>query len=591
MLTKKSDTFSKLKHILCWSESSEYVPPPSSKSILYRFPNKQLKDLSSFTELGIAKSEICFIYSQGKLDGPYHDGLYEISPKLLNGGSTLFFISTAPRKWKIKVPEDIERSIGANVDLSQFTASFRVSNPKIFLTRGLDYSWEIDTEKAFNWVESLIVSSLGDISRVKSPEDVVSLMNDASRNQELISLIQSELVLMGVAISELSTGATILDGALDNKAISSIGVASTTIMRELEKLDDAPEEAAGDLLKAMSSVKEVVVEKAQSARRGGKSSKAKKKEKKREEVEMIAKADIPPPSPSRVSAPKSAPAPPSPPGSGAPPAKVVRMTESEEPTAPSPPSPMPVSLAEDVSLADEVSLVEETYEEEYDEFDEDDVSAEGSYEYETTIIQRETMISYYERMHIWKTFPLEVIISSEEIRATVVKNIARVKSKLEVEVEADEKPIVRIVPIFPGCLISPNDAFVDLDDDFSQTVFYLTPTTLGKHKARIEFWKDEYKIGEEEIDLKVVKTRLAKISLTAGFASLIPNVSTAIGYDMNSAAEESISSKNDVLSEVVTTFGGMMIFLFTLFIFFSSMSGLIFYLLRPKKDETSLSIF
>ncbi|MCG3218496.1 MAG: hypothetical protein H7643_05840, partial [Candidatus Heimdallarchaeota archaeon] len=278
------------------------------------------------------------------------------------------------------------------------------------------------------------------------------------------------------------------------------------------------------------------------------------------------------------------PAPPPPPGSGAPPASVSRTVALDEPAAPpAAPTPMPTSLADEA--------FEEEHDEEYDEEYDKYAATEGTYEYETTIIQRETMISYYERMHIWKTFPLEIIISSEEIRATVVKNIARVKSKLEVEVEADEKPIVRIVPIFPGCLISPNDAYVDLDDDFSQTVFYLTPTTIGKHKAKVEFWKDEYKIGEEEIDLKVVRTRLAKMSLTAGFASLIPNISTAIGYDMNSAAEESISTKNDLLSDIITALGGMMFFLFTLFIFFSSISGLIFYLLRPKKDETSLSIF
>jgi len=586
MLTKKGDDFSKLSHILCWSESTEQIPPLDSKSILYRIPNKQLKDISSFTELGIAKSEVCFIYSQGKLDGPYLEGLYDISSELAESGSVLFFLSTSTRKWNIEVPEHIERSIRMNVDLSKFTVSFSISDPNTFLTRGLDYSWEIDTEKAYTWITSLIVSSIGDISRAKTPEEVASLMNDASRNQELILLIQSELDLMGVSIGALSTGASIPDGVLEDSAMSSIGVASVKIMNELEKLEDAPEESDENLLLAMASVTEVDDKKEKPSRKRGK---AKKKKARKEEKEIepllrkAAEVSIPPPAPK--SAPAPSPAPPPPPGSGAPPASVSRTVALDEPAAPpDAPTPMPTSLAADEAYEEEH---EEAYDEEYDEI----ASAEGTYEYETTIIQRETMISYYERMHIWKTFPLEIIISSEEIRATVVKNIARVKSKLEVEVEADEKPIVRIVPIFPGCLISPNDAYVDLDDDFSQTVFYLTPTTLGKHKAKVEFWKDEYKIGEEEIELKVVRTRLAKMSLTAGFASLIPNISTAIGYDMNSAAEESISTKNNLLSDIITALGGMMFFLFTLFIFFSSMSGLIFYLLRPKKDETSLSIF
>jgi hypothetical protein len=587
MLTKKGEDFSKLNHILCWSETTEYVPPPVSKSVLYRIPNKQLKDISNFTEVGVAKSEVCFVYSKGKLDGPYQDGLYDISPELLESGASIFFISLTSRKWKIEVPEDIERAIGTSVDLSQFTVNFSISDPNIFLTRGLDYSWDIDTEKAYTWITSLIVSSIGDISRTKDPEEVTSLMNDATRNQELISLIQSELDLMGVSISELSTGATIAEGALEEKAMSSIGVASSTIMREIEKLEEPEEEAEEDLMTAMSSISEETLKVAKPADKRGRKLKAKKKLVAKEKMKA---EPAPPPLPVAAppsSAPKSAPAPspvpPSSPSAGAaPPSRVIspsKVVKMDDHAPPAPPSPMP-----------KFESLDEEYKEVDDEFAESKYT-EGTYEYETTIIERETMISYYERMHIWKTFPLEVIISSEEIRATVVKSIARIKSKLEVEVEEDEKPIVRIVPIFPGCLISPIDAFVNLDDDFSQTVFYLTPTTLGKHNARIEFWKDEHKIGEEEIDLKVVKTRLAKISLTAGIASLIPNVATAVGYDMNSAAEESISSKNDILSEIVATLGGMMIFLFALFIFFSSMSGLIFYLLRPKKDTTSLSIF
>jgi len=584
MLTKKSDDFSKDKHILCWSESTDYILPPASKSILFRIPNKQIEDFSNFTELGIANSEVCFIYSQGKLDGPHYTGLYDFSPELLEGGSTIFILSTAIHKWKIEVPEDIKRAIGMNVDLSQFTVSFNISSPDIFITRGLDYSWEIDSEKAYTWISSLIVSSIGDISRSHSPEEVELLINDATRNQELISLIQSELDLMGVSISELSTGATISEGALEDNAMSSIGAASSTIMRGLEKLDDS-KEPDESLLEAMASVSDIKQKKEKPSKKR-KRSKAKAKEKIKDEVVAepspeMARSSIPPPSPASTVSP-----PPSPPGAGAAPApKAVRKAKLEEPSPPPPPpSPMP-------TISDVSEEYDDDYEEEYEEYGEADEFGYAEQTYETTIIERETLISYYERMHVWKTFPLEVIISSEEIRATVVKNIARVKSKLEVEVEEDEKPIVRIVPIFPGCLISPIDAYVDLDDDFSQTIFYLTPTTIGKHKARVEFWKDEYKIGEEDIDLKVVRTRLAKISLTAGFGSLIPNVATAVGYDMNSAAEESISSKNDILSEIVSALGGMMFFLFALFIFFSSMSGIIFYLLRPKKDETSLSIF
>lgn len=201
------------------------------------------------------------------------------------------------------------------------------------------------------------------------------------------------------------------------------------------------------------------------------------------------------------------------------------------------------------------------------------------------LIARETAVSYYDRMNPSQNFPLRVMISKKLMELESIKEITHVEGKLEIEREEKELPIVRIVPIFPGCIVTPQESSVNINED--QTVFfYLTPLVLGHIDGKVEFWYRGNKVAVSDTPTTVKKQTIAKICATAGMAmGVIPSILDFFGFDLNSTIKTAFEEKRPALASLVNSLGGLVILEIIVFILFLLLGGYFYLLARPHEVE------
>ena len=200
-------------------------------------------------------------------------------------------------------------------------------------------------------------------------------------------------------------------------------------------------------------------------------------------------------------------------------------------------------------------------------------------------ITRETAVSYYDRMNPSQNFPLRVMISKKLMELESMKEITHVVGKLEVEKEEKELPIVRVVPIFPGCIVTPQESSVNIDED--QTVFfYLTPLVLGHIDGKVEFWYRGHKVAVSNTPTTVKKQTIAKICATAGMVmGVIPSILDFFGFDLNNTIKTAFEQKRPALASLVNSLGGLVILEIIVFILFLLLGGYFYLLARPHEVE------
>ncbi|MFX0195142.1 MAG: hypothetical protein ACFFCW_03380 [Candidatus Hodarchaeota archaeon] len=201
------------------------------------------------------------------------------------------------------------------------------------------------------------------------------------------------------------------------------------------------------------------------------------------------------------------------------------------------------------------------------------------------LITRETAVSYYDRMNPSQNFPLRVMISKKLKELESMKEITHVKGKLEVEREEKELPIVRVVPIFPGCIVTPQESSVNIEED--QTVFfYLTPLVLGHIDGKVEFWYHGHKIAVSDTPTTVKKQTVAKICAAAGMVmGVIPSILDFFGFDLNGTIKTAFEQKRPALASLVNSLGGLLILEIIILILFILLGGYFYLLARPHEVE------
>ncbi len=198
---------------------------------------------------------------------------------------------------------------------------------------------------------------------------------------------------------------------------------------------------------------------------------------------------------------------------------------------------------------------------------------------------RDFAVSYYDRMNPSRNFPLRVKIAKKVIDLEAAKEIRHVEGQLEIEREETELPIVRVVPIFPGCIVTPLEAAVNIEKD--QTVFfYVTPLAYGNIEGKVEFWHHGQKIAVSETPATVEKQTIAKIFATAGTAvAVIPSALDFLGFDINGTIKNTFETNRPALGRFIDTLGGLWVLEVILligFLFF----GYYFYRMKlPREAE------
>ncbi|WP_372365797.1 STAS domain-containing protein [Candidatus Uabimicrobium sp. HlEnr_7] len=198
-----------------------------------------------------------------------------------------------------------------------------------------------------------------------------------------------------------------------------------------------------------------------------------------------------------------------------------------------------------------------------------------------TELKRKSTIRFYRRMYPFCIFPLKVIFSQQKLQKIIHKKIEQVEGKQDVVVSKD-KPIIEVVPHFPGCLIVPPKKKVDVTPEISHANFTATPLAESKNqKGYVEIYYNGELIDTiENMTYHVEKQTIAKFAL---YLSLIsPVISTSLDVfqvDFN----EKLPAAIETLSKFTEFFGGKTGFGFALAGVFLSISAVFYFLKRPRE--------
>ncbi len=147
---------------------------------------------------------------------------------------------------------------------------------------------------------------------------------------------------------------------------------------------------------------------------------------------------------------------------------------------------------------------------------------------EVKVLRRKGVVRYYEQMNPQKIFPLLVSIIQAELYIKIpdLPRVQQAESDKVLEIK-ETSPYVRLVPVIPGCIISPPEAVVDVRKDKVDTEFWVSPQAEGdlRRSARVQIWHEGILKDEIPIPTRVRTQTLTKIissmSFLSGFAGAI----------------------------------------------------------------------
>lgn len=158
---------------------------------------------------------------------------------------------------------------------------------------------------------------------------------------------------------------------------------------------------------------------------------------------------------------------------------------------------------------------------------------------EGTHLERKTTVRYFSQMHPAQNFPLLVVISKEEIEKIQMARVVQ-KTAEKAFVIKKVKPIVQIIPHFPGCICTPGKMSVNVTPERVEAKMWVTPLCNGDLKdARVEIWYEGSLVNEVKTPTRVATQTVAKIMGTMSFcAPFIASVLQGFNLDPQSQIKE-----------------------------------------------------
>ncbi|MHC1592056.1 MAG: hypothetical protein ACXQS8_08210, partial [Candidatus Helarchaeales archaeon] len=207
-------------------------------------------------------------------------------------------------------------------------------------------------------------------------------------------------------------------------------------------------------------------------------------------------------------------------------------TPASQPPAPVP-SSAPISAAEDMTRAVPPAG---TRKEEPEGLDVPKKEKEEKTEKATrpVLLRRNTLITYYHRMNPQTNYILKVQITKAKLKFQREVGIHHVRGKIKVEKEEEEPTIIRVIPFFPGCLVTPEYIDVNIDVEEQEAIFYITPLgTLGKINSAVEFWYKGQRIGRSRTPSEVKDQAITKAATAIGIgAAVVPPILEIMGINI-----------------------------------------------------------
>jgi hypothetical protein len=209
-------------------------------------------------------------------------------------------------------------------------------------------------------------------------------------------------------------------------------------------------------------------------------------------------------------------------------------------------------------------------------------------EREVKILRRKGVVRAYTQMNPGKIFPLLVSIIEAElyIKLPDIPTVQQIESDRVMEIK-ETSPMVRIVPVLPGCIISPPEAVVDVRKPKIDTEFWIAPQSEGdlRRSARIQIWHEGILKDEISIPCRVRKQTLTRIaSYSSVFSSLTGAILETYGKDLTETSGKGDASSilSIALHQLVTLLSSSGLWLGLFFL----LSALLCYLwLKPKRGD------
>ncbi|MBD3191522.1 MAG: hypothetical protein GF308_12810 [Candidatus Heimdallarchaeota archaeon] len=245
---------------------------------------------------------------------------------------------------------------------------------------------------------------------------------------------------------------------------------------------------------------------------------------------------------------------------------VRKRPTPEETKTVSPPAPAMAGEPGEVGTGEETSLPEGARErEEIEDFslaeklrEEEIKSAQETEAIPGETTQRTTDIEYFKKMNPKKVFPLIVQIapSPQQIPKKRFKRTTHIETPLIVESTKKTIP-VKIVPVFPGCQVTPQEVTVDIKTKQLLTVrFYITPLIeRGKVSSKVEFWHKDQKVLQVDTPASVVNKFWAKVTgITGAITGVIPGLLKLFNVDVNKGLSAGIQNILPAINVTSKTF-------------------------------------
>jgi hypothetical protein len=142
-------------------------------------------------------------------------------------------------------------------------------------------------------------------------------------------------------------------------------------------------------------------------------------------------------------------------------------------------------------------------------------------------LRRKGVVRYYTRMNLNRIFPLlvSIIEAALYIKIPDLPKVSQVESDKVMEIK-ETSPYVRLIPVLPGCIISPPECVVDVRSEKVDAEFRIAPQSEGdlREFARVEIWHEGQRKDSIPIPC-VVRTQL--LTKIASSCAVISSVSGA----------------------------------------------------------------
>jgi hypothetical protein len=162
-----------------------------------------------------------------------------------------------------------------------------------------------------------------------------------------------------------------------------------------------------------------------------------------------------------------------------------------------------------------------------DKYLEEDLTQTSPQEREVKVLRRKGVVRHFTQMNPRKIFPLLVSIIEAELYIKIpdLPGVKQVESQKVMEIK-ESSPYVRLVPVLPGCIVTPPEAVVDVRKPKVDVEFWVSPQAEGdlRRSARIEIWHDGIVKDSISIPCTIRTQTLTKIS---SFCSVFSSITGA----------------------------------------------------------------